>query len=136
MTKAAEAKELKKLRRKCLSLWRTVIKLRAGGKCEATGCNVTKSPHCHHIEGFATNKALRHDPRNGALLCASHHKFGKMSAHKSLVFMYLLMTEKRKSDLDYLIEHVNDTVEITREYLLDKISELETTIESLEGGGT
>jgi len=135
VTKAAELKELKSLKRKCLSLWRIVVKLRAGGRCES-GCKVTKALHCHHIESYSTNKALRYDPRNGGLLCASHHKFGKMSAHKSFVFMYLLMTGKRKSDLDYLVEHFNDKIEITKEYLLDKINELETTIESLKGGGS
>ncbi len=116
MTKAEEAEELKSLRRKCLFLWKAVVKKNAGGKCEAPEeCKTVKFLNAHHIEGYMTNKGLRYNPRNGVLLCSSHHKFKSFSAHKSFIFMYKLMTGKRRSDLIYLLSQRDEKILLTKE---------------------
>ena len=129
MTKTEEAKEIKALTRKCLFLWKAVAKLRAGGVCEYCGTN--KRLNIHHIESFSTNKGLRFDLENALCLCATCHKFGRFSAHRSFVFVYLILTQKRPFSLSYLIQHRANKVELTTEYLLAKIEELEKMKEEL-----
>jgi hypothetical protein len=119
-----EKKEIKKLTNIALRLWRQKVKENAGGVCEATGCKVKKHLHCHHIESYSLNKALRFDPRNGVAFCSTHHKFGRKSAHRSFVFMYLFMLNKRLDDLQYLIDNYDKKVVIDREFLINKIKEL------------
>ena len=123
ITKAEEKAELQKLRRKCLYLWIAEVKRKANGKCEY--CSTSeKRRNAHHIEGYTLNKDLRYDPRNGVHLCTTCHKFGRFSAHKSFVFMYLLMTGKRKRDLQYLIEKSHVSIPQTKELLLETIKNL------------
>uniref|UniRef100_A0A6M3L345 Putative HNH endonuclease n=1 Tax=viral metagenome TaxID=1070528 RepID=A0A6M3L345_9ZZZZ len=128
MSKAKQEKELKLLRRKCLFLWKARVKERAGKKCEAIGCKKTKFLNAHHIESFISNKSLRFDIRNGICLCPRHHRFGWFSAHRSFCFVFTLLSNKRKLDFDYLLEHYQDRIELNKEFLLDKISKLELSI--------
>ncbi len=120
----AEKREIKKLVSKALGLWRTRVKENADKKCEVLECKKHKSLHCHHTESFSTNKALRFDPRNGIAFCATHHKFGRKSAHRSFIFMYLFMIEKRFKDLQYLIDNCNKKVELTVDYMKEIIFRL------------
>jgi hypothetical protein len=115
MSKASEKKEIKLLMRLCLFLWKAVVKAKAGGVCEYSG--KTKRLQIHHIESYSTNKGLRYDPRNGICLTMTFHKWGGFSAHKSFIFMFDLMTLKRKDDIDYLRVIRQEKVELTKEYL-------------------
>lgn len=117
-----EQEEIKILQRKALSLWKKRVKERAGGKCEA--CGNTKHLQCHHIESYSTNQGLRYDEENGLLLDRTCHKFGRKSAHKSFCFVYNLMRIERCGSLNYLLEHYEDKVEITKEFLLETIERL------------
>lgn len=119
---AKEKKELQALKRKCYHLWNKLVKDKAGNKCEH--CGKTKRLNAHHIEGYITNKGLRYEARNGLCLCPRCHKFGWFSAHNSFVFMYLIMTEKRLDDLLFLIEMRGKKVDLTKNYLENKINEL------------
>jgi len=84
----------------------------------------------HHIESFAMNRGLRYEPKNGVLLCTSHHKFGRVSAHKSFFFMNDLLRNSLEYDRwDFLIAHYLDEVEITIPYLKGVISGLELILE-------
>jgi len=123
MSKAKQEKELKLLKRKCLFLWKARVKERAGKKCEI--CGKKKRLNAHHIESYSVNKALRYDKRNGALVCITDHKFGRFAMHKSFCATFNFMSQKRMSDFEYLLLHYRDKVELTKEYLLDKIKELE-----------
>jgi len=126
---AAEKRELKALARKALFLFKAVVKARAGKRCEVSSCKKTKRLQVHHIESFAMNRGLRYEPRNGILLCTSHHKFGRVSAHKSFFFMNDLLRNNLEHDRwDFLIAHYLDEVEITIPYLKEQIARLERLI--------
>ncbi len=128
ITKTQQQKNIRKLQRKCLRLWKKAVKLRAGNKCEK--CGSSKFLNACHIESYETNHNLRYDLRNGVSFCPRHHKWGKESLHKSFIFSYLfMMTEKRFGDLEYLLKHHQDKrKKVTEKVLLTKISSLENFI--------
>ena len=119
-----ELKEIKKLEKQALSLWRKKVKINAKGKCEVPLCKKIKRLNAHHIESFALNKYLRYDPRNGVGFCPTHHKFGRQSAHKSFCFMYEFMAKNRPDDLEYLLDNYLYKTEITKEFLEETIKNL------------
>ena len=91
----------KKLRNKCKKLWRELVLHRWGGMC--VECTETKMASCHHILPKEMFGITRYDPRNGIVLCPTHHKWGKFSAHKNpLWFVALLNTYMTSEDLEYL----------------------------------
>jgi hypothetical protein len=127
-----EIEQLKKLERTALSLWKQVVKLQAGGKCAVPGCKNKKRLNCHHIESYSTNKALRYDPMNGMLLCSTHHKFGRLAAHKSFMFMYTLMMGEYNARLNYLFGYYMVKKDITLDSLKVTISDLEALLTTLK----
>ena len=124
-----ELEEIKKLGRQALDLWRKVVKKRAGGKCEAPGCKITKRLNSHHIEAFITNKSLRTDPENGFCGCPGHHKFKWQSAHRSFCFMYELLVSVRVKSLAYLLANYKVRVPVTKEFLQNRIRDLNLELE-------
>jgi len=128
LTKAKIKKNLKRLKNKALKLWALAVKVRAHNKCEAPGCDSTEFLNSHHLESKYNCKALMLDVRNGLCLDAGHHRFKQDSAHKSFCFTLMCLYKHRESDIDYLLEHRNDVVELTQEYLENKIIELEGII--------
>ena len=86
-TKAYKEKQVKKVRNRCLKLWKECVKLRAGNKCETPGCEEVERLNAHHIEVYLLNPYLRYEITNGMCFCPTHHKWGKASAHKSYLFM-------------------------------------------------
>lgn len=121
---AKEKKEVQKLTRRALDLWRLVVKERAGRICEAPGCNKKKFLNAHHIESYTTNKGLRFDPENGFCGCPGHHKFKWVSAHKSFCFLYEILISIRIRSLLYLLENYKIKVPVTKEFLEQRIREL------------
>lgn len=96
-----QQKLLKKLKNKCKKLWRQRVLERWGSKCAV--CGATKLPNCHHILPWQMFGLLRYDVINSIVLCPTHHKFGKFSAHKNpLWFVDLLKLKMKPEDLDYL----------------------------------
>ena len=85
------------LRNKCDDLWKKII--HAKQHCEVCG-----SPYhlqAHHIITRG-NLNLRWDLRCGVLLCATHHKFGRYSAHGHLPWFAEWLKEHRADDYEYL----------------------------------
>jgi Rad3-related DNA helicase len=124
-TKTYKAKELKRLRKRCLELWAKVVKQRAGNVCELgkflrTSCSEGYL-NSHHTENYWTNKTLRYAPENGIACCPGHHRFYMDSAHKSFIALHNYMIAERAEDLKYLATHYKDKTEITKEFLEDKI---------------
>jgi hypothetical protein len=125
-TKTYQAKQLRKLMKKCYDLWALVVKKRAGNVCEigkfygyiCSGGFL----NAHHIES-KRNKALRFAPEDGLSTCPGHHKFYNDSCHKSFLVIYEYMRYERPNDINYLLTHQKDKVELTKEYLEDKIRE-------------
>ena len=91
----------KTLRNKADRLWSEIIRKRNYGQCEIPNC-FRKADNPHHIIG-KRNLTLRHDLRNGCLLCSHHHTLGRESAHQDpLWFLEWLMKHRRK-DYNYLM---------------------------------
>lgn len=74
----------KKLAKDCHELWREIVFLRAGYKCEYYGCN-SEATQPHHVKTKGHCNHLRYDPENGIALCYYHHK-GKDGAHSDINF--------------------------------------------------
>lgn len=105
--KINQKKLQKRLRNKCKKLWREAVLKRWGNKCIV--CGETKLPNCHHIVPKEMFSILRYDPINGVVLCPSHHKFGKFSAHKNpLWFVDMLISKMTSEDLNYLKKMMNE----------------------------
>jgi len=111
--KRAKLPSLSRLRRKAMAMWSESVRSIHGNKCEICG-----KPHdklnAHHIEP-RTNSALRYDIANGAALCPSCHKFGRDSAHRSVLFFYEWLASKRPRTLDYIRGLRTTKVEYDRE---------------------
>ncbi len=75
----------------CEHLWREIVKLKAGGKCELTGN--TEKCQCHHFHGKSTY-ALRFDTRNGIYLSQKKHIYG-IHAHDPSI------AENAKKEIDW-----------------------------------
>ncbi len=70
---------------KCHELWREIVYLRAGYKCEYYGCH-REATQPHHIFTKGHSAHLRYDPDNGMALCYTHHKGSNEAAHCDINF--------------------------------------------------
>lgn len=77
--------ERKKLEKECHKLWREILYLRAGYKCEYYGCH-REATQPHHIKTKGHCRHLRFDPDNGMALCYPHHKGSNDAAHSDIHF--------------------------------------------------
>lgn len=84
-------KLLKTLRNRTFFLWRMQILKKFDNKCVI--CDALQLPNCHHLVPERIFPAMRYDVDNGVVLCPSHHKFGKFSAHKNALWFYVKMSE-------------------------------------------
>ena len=87
--------------------WRQKVLKLYDSKCVI--CGDTNRPNAHHIIP-RTFKELRWDVNNSILLCVSHHKFGKFSAHKNAL---------------WFIHWLRDTYPLKYNYLINKLEEIE-----------
>jgi hypothetical protein len=88
-------------------LWSEIVKKKAGYKCEV--CGSTENLQSHHIIGRG-NWRLRWEPRNGACLCAKHHKFDRnQSAHNNPLWFNEWLQKYRKEDIEWLRKHEMET---------------------------
>jgi len=74
----------RKLQGECHKLWREIVFMRAGYKCEFPGCrrdneHFKLNPHHYYTKG--AHPALRFDIENGIALCYPHHKGSAEAAH-------------------------------------------------------
>lgn len=124
-TKTYKKKEIRKLKNKLLKAWALRVKENAGFKCELCGFpgDEKLKLNSHHIEDKKTNAFLRYEPRNGLCVDAGCHSFTKNAVHRSFITLYKYMTEKRKDDLVYLLENYENHVEVTKEFLEEKLKE-------------
>lgn len=73
----------KSLEKKCHDLWRDIIFLRAGGKCEYFGCS-REATQPHHVKTKGHCRHLRFDLDNGMALCYPHHKGSNEAVHSDI----------------------------------------------------
>lgn len=109
--KRRKLEPLARIRRRLMRLWTARVAEEWGHRCAVCGSEST--PNAHHLENRNTCRALRYDPMNGILLCPSHHKWGRNSAHKGGIwfadwlmrnhpdrFAYVLANRDREIDLN------------------------------------
>lgn len=109
--KRRKLEPLARIRRRLMRLWTARVAEEWGHRCAVCGSEST--PNAHHLENRNTCRALRYDPMNGILLCPSHHKWGRNSAHKGGIwfadwlmrnhpdrFAYVLANRDREMDLN------------------------------------
>ncbi len=131
MQKKKKRKKLEpiaRIRRRLMRLWTAKVGEMWGHKCAV--CGNEHLPNAHHIENRNTSAALRYDPMNGILLCPSHHKFGKDSAHKGGIWFADWLQRNHKDRWDYVLLHRSDNVNLNDR---DTLAELE---KRLKGGDT
>jgi len=79
---------------------------------------------CHHLVSRSVG-VLRHDPRNGILLCPLHHVYDStLSAHKGTLLFFLRLQEHEMVDLKYLTERMMIKKSMTDRVWLEEVSEL------------
>jgi hypothetical protein len=88
------------LKTKADKLWSLKIRSKNNGLCEICG-SVGNQPH--HIVG-RKNLTLRHDLRNGCLLCFTHHNGGNLSAHNDPLWFQTWLVKYRREDYNYLFK--------------------------------
>ena len=109
--KAKKAKRVKlepkaRIRRRLMKLWTMAVHAQFGEKCAVCGSDY--KPNAHHIESRIMFKGLRYDPMNGVLLCPTHHKFGKDSAHMAGCWFANWLKEHLPERYAYVLTHHAD----------------------------
>ena len=87
----------KTARNKADKLWSQII--RSKKYCEVCGEPGTNP---HHVVG-RKNLTLRHDPKNGVLLCFQHHTGNRTSAHSDPIWFLQWFKTNRKKDYNYIM---------------------------------
>lgn len=119
--KRKKLEPLARIRRRLMRLWTRKVYEVWGGKCAV--CGSTNLPNAHHLENRNTCRALRYDPMNGVLLCPSHHKWGKDSAHKGGIWFANWLCKNYPDRFEYVLAHRNDTVNLNDRQVLADLEE-------------
>jgi len=90
---------------KAEKLWKEIVRIRAGHRCEICG-DKEKQLHPHHIEGKRSTY-MKLYLANGILLCCSCHKLGEAAAHADFLsgqmkFHKKIIAFKGQSELNRL----------------------------------
>lgn len=112
---------LARIRRRLMRLWTARVAEDWGHRCAV--CGSDKLPNAHHMENRNTCRALRYDPMNGILLCPSHHKFGKDSAHKGGIWFADWLMRNAPGRFRYVLEHRNDDINLNDREVLARLEE-------------
>lgn len=95
-----------RIRRRLMKLWTMAVHAQFMEKCAVCGSDY--KPNAHHIESRIMFKGLRYDPMNGVLLCPTHHKFGKDSAHMAGCWFANWLKEHLPERYAYVLAHHAD----------------------------
>ena len=105
-----------------MRLWTARVGDEWGHKCAV--CGSDSSPNAHHLENRNTCRALRYDPMNGILLCPSHHKFGKDSAHKGGIWFSSWLLRNYPDRFAYVLAHRNDDMNLNDRETLARLESM------------
>lgn len=101
---------LARIRRRLMRLWTARVGDAWGHRCAVCGSEST--PNAHHLENRNTCRALKFDEANGILLCPSHHKFGKNSAHKGGIWFAEWLRTHYPERYAYVLAHRDDEMNL------------------------
>ena len=85
--------------------WSAIVHARTDGRCEV--CGAEGKNDAHHVQPRQVCSGLRFDPRNGVCLCPSHHKFGRQSAHKGMLWFADWFRKNRPGDYGHVMENLD-----------------------------
>lgn len=108
--KRKKLESLARIRRRLMRLWTAKVAEMWDHKCAV--CGSESLPNAHHMENRNTCGALRYDPMNGILLCPSHHKFGKDSAHKGGLWFADWLLRQHPDRFEYVMAHRRDDINL------------------------
>lgn len=108
-------------------VWRVIVKLRAGSRCEK--CGKTKNLNSHHIFG-RRNKSLRWNLTNGCCLCPACHVFSStFSAHQTpTAFTMWIIGERGEEWHEELMQLANTPKKFTKQCKEEFLEELILTL--------
>jgi hypothetical protein len=104
LTKSYQIEQSKKADKKALENWKQTIRQQVGNKCEV--CNSEGILNVHHILPKERYQEFKIEPMNGVLLCQSHHKFGKISAHRNGIWFAKWLSEKHPDKYKWAQENL------------------------------
>lgn len=85
--------------------WSQVVHSLYSNRCAVCGCEGKND--AHHIQPRQICSGLRFDPMNGICLCPSHHKWGKQSAHKGMLWFVTWLQNNKKDVYDYVMANMD-----------------------------
>lgn len=108
-----------------LRVWSQRVAERDGCVCAVCGCKAEQRKdksgqlrvnkqgrpiiahlHAHHLLPKERYREYRFNPINGILLCPSHHKYGKFSAHRNPIWFTLWLRANRPQQYRWCKEHL------------------------------
>ena len=87
-------------------------------------CGSESTPNAHHLENRNTCRALKFDEMNGILLCPSHHKFGKNSAHKGGIWFAEWLRTHYPAHYAYVLAHRDDEMNLNDRETLARLEDM------------
>jgi hypothetical protein len=123
-----------KIRRRLMKKWSEAVAKAYDNKCAM--CGIAKDLtadkkvvlDAHHIAPRQINPYLRFDPYNGILLCKSHHKFGKHSAHKDMIGFVSWLQENDPDKYKYILDNKDMPIDLEDR---DTLYALESKLDNL-----
>ncbi len=113
---------LARIRRRLMRLWTARVGDAWGHRCAVCGSEST--PNAHHLENRNTCRALKFDEMNGILLCPSHHKFGKNSAHKGGIWFAEWLRAHYPERYAYVLAHRDDEMNLNDRETLARLESM------------
>lgn len=84
------------------------LRVRACGKCAV--CDATDHLQAHHILPKERYQEFKFKQINGVVLCPTHHKFGRYSAHRNPLWFTLWLQQHRPKQYAWAVEHLGTEV--------------------------
>ena len=107
-TKSYAEEQIRKEINRNLAQWKLDVREQAGNKCEVEGCKAEGVFHPHHILVKERYKEFKTEIKNGVLLCPSHHKYGKFSAHRNSIWFVKWLQGKYPEKYQWALENIGE----------------------------
>jgi len=114
-TKTYTEEQAKKETNKRMKEWKIFIRNNAGNRCER--CRAIGILHPHHILPKERYPEFKTEIKNGILLCPTHHKYGKFSAHRNPIWFSQWLQKNNFEKYKFALDNIGVEVIID-----DKVS--------------
>lgn len=97
-------KSKKPSRRTLLAKWSKGVRACDGNKCAV--CGATKFIQAHHILPKEYYGQFQYEPMNGVSLCAGHHKWSRLSAHRNALWFSSWLAKERPAQFAWAMQRI------------------------------